>query len=159
MTSRAERSWFNMIRGGSTMTWEAWDAQFKPNLTWNHAWGAAPGNIIARYLVGVAPLAPGYEKIAIAPQPGALTSFDAKIPTARGPVKVRYRKAESRLEFEVPVDATVTLPPAMNVTAGILTLDGKMSPTEKVYQVKAGRHVFAVGFAKSLPARRVNSLS
>ena len=34
-----------MIEVGSTMTLEAWDAKYKPNLTWNHAWGAAPANI------------------------------------------------------------------------------------------------------------------
>ncbi len=150
MASRDQRSWFNMIRGGSTMTWEAWDPKFKPNLTWNHAWGAAPANIIARYLVGVAPLAPGYEQISIAPQPGTLTSFDAKIPTAHGPVKVKFLKAESRLEVEVPAGATamVTLPTEMNATPGNLILDGKISPIAKIYEVKAGRHIFAVTRAK-----------
>lgn len=144
MTSREQRSWFNMTRGGSTMTWEAWDPKFKPNLTWNHAWGAAPANIIARYLAGVAPLTPGYEKILIAPQPGTLASFDAKIPTARGAVKVKFSKAESRLEVEVPAGTTarVSLPVEMNAMQGTLIVDGKMSPVEKVYEVKDGRHVF-----------------
>ena len=131
MTSREQRSWWNMIRGGSTMTWEAWDAKFKPNLTWNHAWGAAPGNIIARYVVGVTPLSPGYDQISIAPQPGTLASFDAVIPTARGPVTVKYNKADSRLEVDVPKGAMarVTLPPHM-----------KGAPSE----VGAGHHVFGV---------------
>ncbi len=150
MTSREQRSWFNMIRGGSTMTWEAWDTKFKPNLTWNHAWGAAPANIIARYVVGVQPITPGYEQISIAPRPGTLTSFDAKIPTARGPVKVKFSKTESRLDVEVPDGATasVTLPTEMNVAPGTLILNGKMLPVEKVYKLNAGRHVFAVGKAK-----------
>ena len=149
MTSREQRSWFNMIRGGSTMTWEAWDPKFKPNLTWNHAWGAAPANIIARYLVGVAPLGAGYEKIAIAPQPGTLTSFDAKIPTARGPVAVKFSKAGSSLEVEVPAGATatVTLPAEMNVTPGKLMMDGKNQAVAETYEVAGGRHVFAVGKA------------
>ena len=150
MTSHEQRSWFNMIRAGSTMTWEAWDPKFKPNLTWNHAWGAAPANIIARYLVGVAPLTPGYERISIAPQPGTLTTFDAKIPTARGPVKVKFSKAESSLEIEVPVGTTasVILPVEMKVAQGNLTLDGQKSAVEKIYEVKAGRHIFAVSAAK-----------
>ena len=104
MTSREERSWWNMIRGGSTMTWEAWNTQFKPNLTWNHAWGAAPGNLIARYLVGVTPLSPGYNEIAIAPRPGTLTWFDATIPTARGPVKVKFERGKD-WQIEVPPGA------------------------------------------------------
>ncbi len=130
MTSREQRSWFNMIRGGSTMTWEAWDTKFKPNLTWNHAWGAAPANIIARYIVGVTPLSAGYESISIAPRPGTLTSFDAKIPTARGPVAVKFEKGKN-WEIEVPSGtlAQVSLP----------LEDGSL----RAESVAAGRHVFA----------------
>lgn len=152
MTARGQRSWFNMIRGGSTMTWEAWDARFKPNLTWNHAWGAAPGNIIARYLVGVAPLSPGYEQISIAPRPGNLASFRAKIPTARGPVTVNYRQENFQLEIEIPygTSARVSLPLAVNNNRKTLTLDGQALPVESdndslpYYEVKAGRHLFAL---------------
>ncbi len=156
MTSRDKRSWFNMIRGGSTMTWEAWDAQFKPNLTWNHAWGAAPGNIIARYVVGVQPLSPGYDTISIAPRPGTLASFDAKIPTARGPVKVSYNKETLRLQVEVPAGATarVTVPPELNNAGKTLLLDGKKlaagAANEPLpfYQVEAGTHIFSAEAAK-----------
>ena len=47
MASKAERSWYNMIRFGSTITMEAWDKRYKPNLDLNHAWGAAPANILS----------------------------------------------------------------------------------------------------------------
>ena len=33
--------------------------------SWNHAWGAAPANIIPRYLVGVRPLTAGFSKVLI----------------------------------------------------------------------------------------------
>ena len=36
-----------------TLTTEAWDGIYKPNLDWNHAWGAAAGNLIVRRLLGV----------------------------------------------------------------------------------------------------------
>ena len=39
MTSKDERSWRHMLDVGATITMEAWDAKFKPNLDWNHAWG------------------------------------------------------------------------------------------------------------------------
>ena len=58
-----------MIELGSTMTLEAWDVKYKGNLTWNHAWGAAPANIVPRFLMGVRPLTPGYERILVQPQP------------------------------------------------------------------------------------------
>src|SRR5439155_19763851 len=56
MTRDDERSWRHMLAVGSTITTEAWDEKFKPNLDWNHAWGAAPANIIPRYVLGVRPL-------------------------------------------------------------------------------------------------------
>ena len=114
MTTHTERSWWHMLELGSTMTLEAWDAKAKPNLTWNHAWGAAPANIIARYVLGVRPLEPGYAKILIAPRPGTLKWMRGKVPTPRGPVTVclQYDNAEMRLEIEVPANATarVVLP-------------------------------------------------
>ncbi len=114
MTNRGPRGWWHMIESGSTMTWEAWNAQAKPNLTWNHAWGAAPGNIIARHVLGVRPLEPGYTRILIAPQPGSLHWMKGKVPTPRGPVSVAWNADATRLEFEVPAGATarVVLPGA-----------------------------------------------
>lgn len=44
------RSWLGMLRQGSTMTLEAWNISDKPNLDWNHAWGAVPANIIPRFV-------------------------------------------------------------------------------------------------------------
>jgi len=106
MTSSSPRSWRHMIDSGSTMTWEAWDPSVKPNLTWNHAWGAAPANILSRYVLGVRPLVPGYSKVLIAPQPGDLAWVMGTVPTVRGPVKVKVDNEKTfRLE--------VTLPPGM----------------------------------------------
>ena len=60
LTKTDDRSWYNMIRVGSTISLEAWDNKYKPNQDWNHAWGAAPANIIPRRLMGVEPLTPGF---------------------------------------------------------------------------------------------------
>lgn len=104
MTAKTERSWSHMIDLGSTMTLEAWDEKVKPNLTWNHAWGTAPANIISRYLLGVRPLTPGYGKMIIEPQPAGLIWINGKVPTPHGPVEVSYRNRE--LEVTIP-DGTV----------------------------------------------------
>lgn len=110
LTSQGPRSWGHMIELGSTMTLEAWDAKYKGNLTWNHAWGAAPANIVARFVLGVRPLAPGYDKILIAPQPGTLQWAKGKVPTPHGPVVVNFQNAEQfKLEIEVPKGATARL--------------------------------------------------
>ncbi|KAK6535944.1 hypothetical protein TWF281_000193 [Arthrobotrys megalospora] len=104
MTSHTDRSWWHMIQVGSTMTLEAWDVKYKPNLTWNHAWGAAPANIISRYLLGVRPLKPGFEKILISPQPGGLTEVYGTVPTVKGPVGVNYQL--NALEVDIPEGTT-----------------------------------------------------
>lgn len=49
MTAHGDRSWFGMLKQGATMTMEAWNQKAKPNQDWNHAWGTAPLNIIARF--------------------------------------------------------------------------------------------------------------
>lgn len=111
MTGRDLRSWHNMMAKGATITMEAWDQTFKPNQDWNHAWGAAPANIIARYVLGVRPLEPGYGRIVIDPQLGALSEAEGIVPTIRGPVWVRaWREAKTgqiHREFKVPGNVSV----------------------------------------------------
>jgi alpha-L-rhamnosidase len=74
------------------MTLEAWDIKYKPNLDWNHAWGTAPVNIVARHLWGITPSKPGFAKAAIKPQPGALTFSKIKVPTIKGPIFAEYKQ-------------------------------------------------------------------
>ncbi|MEA1997254.1 MAG: family 78 glycoside hydrolase catalytic domain, partial [Gemmatimonadota bacterium] len=74
MISTSERSWAHMIYDvGTTITLEAWDSKYKPNLDWNHAWGAAPANLLPRFVLGVEPLEPGWSQASIRPSPGDLT--------------------------------------------------------------------------------------
>ncbi|HZZ29046.1 MAG TPA: family 78 glycoside hydrolase catalytic domain [Pirellulales bacterium] len=109
MTDPGPRGWLHMLDLGSTMTLEAWDMQFKPNLDWNHAWGAAPANIISRYLIGVRPVAPGFEKVMIQPQLGPLKWAEATVPTIRGPIHVRIDKAEhGGMTLQVSLPANMT---------------------------------------------------
>ena len=50
LVSEGPRSWLGMLRQGATMTMEAWSLEAKPNQDWNHAWGAAPANLLPRFL-------------------------------------------------------------------------------------------------------------
>lgn len=101
MTARTDRSWHNMLRQGATITWEAWDNRFKPNQDWNHAWGAAPANIIPRFVLGVRPIEPGYGRVLIAPQLGSLREIHGRVPTIRGPIEVHgTRDARGRWQIE-----------------------------------------------------------
>ena len=102
MRSKSDRSWWNMIRVGSTITLEAWDMKYKPNSDWNHAWGAAPANIIPRGLWGVTPLEPGFRKVQVKPQLGDLRKSEIKVPTIRGPITCRCtRKSARRQTYDI----------------------------------------------------------
>ena len=101
-----------MIRSGATITTEAWDNKFKPNQDWNHAWGAAPANIIPRKLMGIEPLEPGFRKIRIKPQPGSLEFAEIKQPTIQGDIFVKFENipGESfRLNVEIPANTTAEI--------------------------------------------------
>jgi len=145
MTARDDRSWWNMLQAGTTVTLEAWNWKYKNNLDWNHAWGAAPGNIIPRYLMGVRPLEPGFGRMLIQPQPGALKWARAKVPTIRGTVGVEFERCEGEfvLEVEIPANcsARVVLP-----GSGVVEMDGAVVEGEltdrgvEVDPVGSGRH-------------------
>lgn len=128
LNSKNSRSWYNMLQVGSTITLEAWDAKFKPNLDWNHAWGAAPANIIPRKLMGVEPLLPGFQKIRIKPQPSNLTWAKAVIPTIKGSVRISFKQETEKtfiLNVSIPAntDAEVWCPRIDK--KGIMYINGK----------------------------------
>ena len=89
MTSRGKCSWLHMMEQGATVTMEAWDNQRKPNQDWSHPWGAAPGNIIPRHVVGVRPLAPGFLRFQVKPSPAAPRSLVFRQPTPFGAILVQ----------------------------------------------------------------------
>ena len=161
LTSQDTRSWFNMLRSGSTITLEAWDQQFKPNLDWNHAWGAAPANLIPQYLVGVRPLEPGFKKIVVQPRPGNLEFFTATVPTPRGPVHVRYSHKERKvaLDIEVPGNSTgrVGIPlsdvkPPIRILHNGNEISAELDATHAwIDDVPPGRHSFQLGSASDKP--------
>ena len=94
-----------MMRQGATMTMEAWNKKAKPNLDWNHSWGATPLNVISRFLLGVTPLEPGFKRISIRPQLGGLGRVSATVPTAVGAVTIVA--TPDSLEFTSPAPAEV----------------------------------------------------
>jgi len=107
MTATHDRSWYNMIKVGSTIAMEAWDMKYKPNSDWNHAWGAAPANIIPRYTWGITPALPGFERVNIKPQLSRLRNTSVVVPTIRGQIKASYVFVTNRLQkysIELPAN-------------------------------------------------------
>lgn len=152
MTATTQRSWYNMIRTGSTISLEAWDKVYKPNLDWNHAWGAAPANIIVRKLMGIEPLSPAFETFQIKPQLGNLTYANLTTPTIKGAITVNFSKNTEGGMMEVIVPscttATVYMPITSNKTH--LFINGKqvnMGIKNGFYivkNVKAGKNTFVL---------------
>ena len=103
ITAPTDRSWRHMVESGTTITWEAWDQRYKPNQDWNHAWGAAPANLLPRYVLGAQPLTPGWSRATIRPNPGSLQSAEGRTPTPLGPVQIRWDNAKTfKLELSLP---------------------------------------------------------
>ncbi|MGZ0657356.1 family 78 glycoside hydrolase catalytic domain [Coraliomargarita sp. W4R72] len=107
-----KRSWPHaMYEIGSTISLEAWGPEYKANLDWNHAWGAAPANVIPRKLMGIEPLEPGFSKVRIRPQFGDLKSAAIKLPTIRGAIELTYIQGEPlRIVLPGNMTAEVILP-------------------------------------------------
>jgi alpha-L-rhamnosidase len=121
MTAKHDRSWWNMIQLGSTITLEAWDLKYKNNLDWNHAWGAAPVNIITRFLLGVRPIEPGFAKVLIQPQPGSLRRVSGTVPTIRGPVHISMENTPGG-----PCVLTIDIPTNMKAKVGLPRRDPEL---------------------------------
>ena len=108
MSATTQRSWYNMIRTGSTITLEAWDKIYKPNLDLNHAWGSAPANLIIRKLMGIEPLTPGFETIQIKPRIGNLSFAKMRTSTLKGEVAVSFQKNNKTEEWIISVPGAST---------------------------------------------------
>jgi len=151
MLAPGDRSWRHMVESGTTITWEAWDQKYKPNQDWNHAWGAAPANLLPRHVLGAQALEPGWSRASIAPRPGKLKSAAGKVPTPRGPVIVDWTNdGVFRLKIELPagMKARVELPAAADskgVFAGDKAVPAKRQGDRWILeQEAAGKVAFEV---------------
>ena len=104
LAAEGDRSWMGMMKQGATITMEAWNARVKPNLDWNHAWGAVPLNVISRFVLGVTPLEPGFAKVRVAPRPGWLKKVSASIPTVRGTIRLAIGGDDLSVDSPVPAE-------------------------------------------------------
>ncbi len=153
LTSTEERSWYNMIRAGSTISMEAWDNKYKPNQDWNHAWGAVPANIIPRKLMGIEPLEPGFRKIRIKPQPATLACAEIKCPTIRGEVMVSFKNDPGKsflLTVTIPANSTADVYLPLWSKSQNITMNGEKAAFTSagtyavIKNVGSGNHSFEV---------------
>ncbi len=148
MTAKTQRSWYNMMRYGSTITMEAWDKVYKPNLDLNHAWGSAPANIIIRKLMGIEPVTPGFESFRIKPAIGDLSFIQMKTSTIKGEIQVSFQSTlqEQIWDIQIPgaTIASFWLPDSYNNKK--IFLDGKLvglkigNQLQKIENLTGGMH-------------------
>ncbi|MEC3880487.1 alpha-L-rhamnosidase C-terminal domain-containing protein [Parapedobacter sp. 10938] len=156
LTSTSDRSWYNMLRVGATMTTEAWDTKYKNNNGWSHAWSASPAHILPRKVMGVTPAAPGFRRVTIKPQPSGLTWAKAKLPTIRGPIETGFDQQANAFSLTVTLPANmkadVYLPIPTEVSNFTLLQNGIMTAAERkgnyllLQNVGAGRHEFKLNY-------------
>ncbi len=128
-------SWLYSVTMGATTVWERWDSMLPDGTinpgqmtSFNHYALGAVADWMHRVIGGIAPLAPGYSKVLIAPQPGGgITWTRAALETHAGRISVHWEQQPSGA-----LDVDVQLPDG--VSALVRLPDG----TER--QVGAGSH-------------------
>lgn len=113
-------SWLYPVTMGATTIWERWDSLL-PNgrihpgamTSFNHYALGAVADFLHRTVAGIAPDAPGYERILFQPRPGGgLDSAGATLMTPFGIAAIDWRiilpgdLASIEVEIEIPVGAT-----------------------------------------------------
>ncbi|WP_242204055.1 family 78 glycoside hydrolase catalytic domain [Aestuariivivens insulae] len=144
LASTAKRSWYNMIRAGSTITLEAWDYDYKVNLDWNHAWGAVPANAIPRGLWGIKPKTPGFGIATIKPQMSKLKSSEITVPTVRGAIKGKYTYNGDRLQtYEIEIPGNMVGEFLLNDVNGkdLIHNGEKVPPAFESIRLSPGKHI------------------
>jgi alpha-L-rhamnosidase len=112
-------SWLYPVTMGATTIWERWDSMLPDGrinpgqmTSFNHYALGAVADWLHRTVAGLAPAAPGYRELLVAPRPPrALTAASARHRTPYGEAAVAWRRADGRftLRVTVPVGATATV--------------------------------------------------
>jgi len=131
-------SWLYPITQGATTVWERWDSLLEDGsvnpgemTSFNHYALGAVADSLHRHVAGLAPAAPGYRRIRVAPRPlEALQRASARHRTPYGLAEVAWRREGDELVVTALVPA--------NTTAEVL-LEGA-EPLE----VGSGRHEWRV---------------
>lgn len=152
LTSQRDRSWFNMLREGATITMEAWGQRYKPNQDWNHAWGTAPANYIVRHFMGIQPVETGFRKVMIRPQPGKVGHAALNYLTVRGRLTEDFRNWPWRFQMSVGLPGNICAEVYLPFESGAdrVTMDGRSVKAVladhywKIVGVGPGEHVFEV---------------
>lgn len=116
LMQRASPSWLYQVLMGATTIWERWDSMLPDGsinpgqmTSFNHYALGAIADWMHRSIAGVAPAAPGYRCVRVAPRPGGgITHALGRLITPHGEVSVAWRVIGSSLEVDVSLPEGVT---------------------------------------------------
>ncbi len=108
--------WCKMLDLGATTIWETW-GNFGSLC---HAWSATPAYDLARHCLGVRIAKPGAAEVLVAPALMGLSRVEGTVPTANGPVKVRWQLGGQRHTLVLEVSA----PAGVSVSCAAPVIDG-----------------------------------
>ena len=85
LTSRAENSWYNMVREGATTCFEAWGKDKKWNTSLCHPWASSPISVLIEDILGISSKAPGFVDVDVRPHiPSSVERLNMRIPLVTG---------------------------------------------------------------------------
>lgn len=120
MASDQPRSWREMMQKGAVATTESWLTDPKKNMSWAHPWATSPGNVIARYLFGLRPTAPGWTEYIFDPQPSGLRHGRLTITTPRGLITASF--ACEGVDYKFSLEPAFPADAAFEQTASVVAL-------------------------------------
>jgi alpha-L-rhamnosidase len=139
-------SWLYPVTMGATTVWERWDSlradgSVHPGqmTSFNHYAFGSIADWLYRVVAGLSPLAPGYQRIAIAPRPlPGLEWAGCEHETPYGRASVRWEAADGAIKV------TATVPP--NTHAQVSLPDGG-----EAFEVGSGTHEWTVKDPRAAP--------
>jgi hypothetical protein len=93
--------WHEMLALGLT----TWAESPEPTRSDCHAWSAHPNFDLLTIVAGIRPGSPGFESVSIEPHLGPLNYVEARIPTPKGTVEVKYRRLSNGVEAQIALPA------------------------------------------------------
>ena len=102
--------WGQMVTPGPDYTGALWenvnpDGTIPLNTTsLAHGWSSTPTSALTDYVLGARPVGAGYATWIVQPQPGSLSWAEGQVPTAYGPLTVKWGRANGRA-FDMEVSA------------------------------------------------------
>jgi alpha-L-rhamnosidase len=146
-------SWGYMVEKGATTIWERWNSDTgDPGMnSFNHYTYGALTDWLYGYLVGIRPVAPGYQKMLIEPHPEARLQYArAKYNSVYGPITSNWKYEGDKLTLNVVIPANTTAKVSLPVgDAAKVTVGGK-SMAEAGFKpvVENGRAIIDAGSGK-----------